>query len=153
MTVRNLIQLGHLTGDSAFIDRARATLERYGPGLGRVVRVMPLMASTLTLWHGPRAEFVIAGAPDAPDTIALEAAAAARYLPWTVTIPVAPGREDRARDARLPQITAMLETVRRRDGRATAFVCRDFACQEPVSDPAALERQLEAAATPSRIIV
>jgi uncharacterized protein YyaL (SSP411 family) len=153
VTVRNLIQLGQLTGDAAFVDRARATLERYGPGLGRVVRVMPLMASTLTLWYGPRAELVIAGAPGAPDTIALEAAAAARYLPWTVTIPAAPGREDRARDARLPQIAAMLEAVRRRDGRATAFVCRDFACQEPVSDPAALDRQLEAAATPSRIIV
>jgi uncharacterized protein YyaL (SSP411 family) len=114
---------------------------------------MPLMASTLALWHGPRAEVVIAGTPGAADTVALEAAAGAKYLPWTVTIPAAPGRPDPERDARLPQIAAMLETVRRRDGRATAFVCRDFACQEPVSDPAALDRQLESSATPSRIIV
>ena len=98
VTVRNLIQLAQLTGNGTLLDRARVTLERYGPGLGQVVRVMPLMASNLALWYGPRAEVVIAGAPGAADTVALEAVAGARYLPWTLTIPAASGRPDPVED-------------------------------------------------------
>jgi uncharacterized protein YyaL (SSP411 family) len=30
------------------------------------------------------------------------------------------------------------------DGRATAYFCRDFACQAPTADPADLARQLSA---------
>jgi uncharacterized protein YyaL (SSP411 family) len=32
------------------------------------------------------------------------------------------------------------------DGRATAYLCRGFACQQPVTDPAALGEQLAASA-------
>ena len=30
------------------------------------------------------------------------------------------------------------------DGKTTAYVCRNYACELPVTDPAALARQLEA---------
>ncbi len=149
VTVRNLLQLAQLAGQDAFTERARVTLERYGPGLGQVVRVMPLMASNVAMWHARRAEVVIVGAPDGADTRALETVLAARYLPWAVTIPVAPGRDDPARDARLPWLTSM----QARSGQATAFVCHEFACQEPATDPAVFARQLEEAAAPRRIVV
>jgi uncharacterized protein len=149
VTVRNLLQLAHLVGDESFSERARTTLERYGPGLGQVVRVMPFMASNIALWHARRAEIVIVGTPGASDTRALEAVLAAKYLPWAVTIPVAPGRDDAARAARLP----WLEAMRARSSQATAFVCHEFTCQEPVIDPAAFTRQIDDAAGPPRIVV
>jgi uncharacterized protein YyaL (SSP411 family) len=34
--------------------------------------------------------------------------------------------------------------MRSRDGRATAYLCRAFACQAPTIDPAELARQLDA---------
>jgi uncharacterized protein len=33
--------------------------------------------------------------------------------------------------------------MRMKDGRATAYVCRDFSCRLPVTDPDALREQLE----------
>ena len=48
VTVRNLLSLGHLLGDASFSDRAKRTLERYGPEIGQVVRVMPLMVTLRT---------------------------------------------------------------------------------------------------------
>jgi len=35
--------------------------------------------------------------------------------------------------------------MQQQDNRATAFVCRDFACREPVTTPDALAAQLQPA--------
>ena len=50
--------------------------------------------------------------------------------------------------ARLPWLGAM----QMRDDKATAYVCRDFVCREPVTDAEALGRALELDVTP-RIIL
>ena len=147
VTVRNLLALGHLVSDTTLVDRARRTLERYGPHLGQVARVMPLMLSNIAIWHGGAPQVVIAGAPGAVDTVALEESTAAKYLPGLIQIPLPLAGPDAALAARLPWLASM----NARDGRATAYVCRDFACQEPVTDTAALERNLGQAG-PSRIV-
>ena len=148
VTVRNLITLGQLRGDSGLIARAGRTLERYGPHIGQVVRVMPLMVANVALWRARRGEIVIVGTPGADDTLALERVLARRYLPWAIVVPRDPAIAASAL-ARAPWLQAMTM----RDGRATAYVCEDFACQQPVTDGDALERQLENASTPRRIII
>jgi uncharacterized protein YyaL (SSP411 family) len=146
VTTRNLIRLSQLTGEAPFLDLAERTLQRYGSGLGQVVRVMPLMAANLALWHGRRSEVVVAGDPDGDDFRALERVVASMYLPWAVTL-TRPGAVPAP--AHLPWLAAMTP----KDGRATAYVCHAFACQAPTHDPAALEEQLVNAAAPSRIIL
>jgi uncharacterized protein YyaL (SSP411 family) len=144
VSVQNLIALGRLTGEQAFIDHARRTLERYGPGLAQVARVMPLMLANAAKWHSPPLEIVIAGARDAADTLSLERVRERRYLPGAVTIP-ASGQPP---PAAMPWLSAM----KARDGKAMAYVCQNFACQEPVGDPDAFERQLKDASEPRRIV-
>jgi uncharacterized protein YyaL (SSP411 family) len=56
-----------------------------------------------------------------------------------VTVPLVPGPEQEAVAKLLPFAGAMAQ----RDGRATAYVCRNFTCKEPVTTPDALSRQLE----------
>jgi uncharacterized protein YyaL (SSP411 family) len=148
VTARNLLTLGHLLGDSAMRDRAGRTLERYGAGIGRVGRVMPLMLSNVIAWHGTSAQVVIVGARATDDTRALEAAAAATYAPLAVQIPIEPGEAQQALAAVLPWTAAM----RASDGRAAAYVCQDFTCQAPVTDPAALTALLVDASAPRRIL-
>jgi uncharacterized protein YyaL (SSP411 family) len=141
VTVRNLLTLGHIVSDPALIERAKRTLERYGTGLGRVARVMPLMLANLVWWHSRPAQIVIAAGDDPMQTAALELIAARVYLPGAVQIAL-PAGGAAAFAGWLPWLGAMTA----RDGRPTAYVCREFACQEPVTSPADLERQLEAAA-------
>jgi uncharacterized protein YyaL (SSP411 family) len=145
VTVRNLIRLSQIAGDAKCLNLARRTLERYGPALGEVVRVMPLMAANLALWHGRRAEVVLVGASGSPDLQALERVVADRYLPWVVAITMDPD----AAASPLPWLASM----RMKDGRATAYLCHEFTCQAPTTDPEALARQLDAAAAPRRIIL
>ena len=148
VTVRNLITMAHLVDDDALLERARRTLERYGPEIGRVVRVMPFMVANVALWNATKTQIVIAGARGAADAQALQAAVAARYLPAAVVVPVDPASANELADL-MPWATAMTP----RDGRAAAWVCHDFACRAPETDPDALARQLEDATAPRRVIL
>jgi uncharacterized protein YyaL (SSP411 family) len=147
VTVRNLLMLSSLTGDASMRERAGRTLERYGPALGRVARVMPFMLGNVAMWHAPSVEIVIAGDEVSPDRLALERVAAARFLPFAAQIPVSPATRERLA-ARLPWVAALGVQA----GSASAHVCQDFACQMPVTDPDAFERQLPRPSS-SRIIL
>ena len=61
---------------------------------------------------------------------------AGRYLPNRVLA----GVRDGAAAARIPLLAGRVAV----DGRATAYVCRDYACDLPVTEPAALGHQLDA---------
>ncbi len=148
VTVRNLLRLAQITGDAAYRERAQRTLARFGPQLGRVAKVMPFMVANLVLWHASSIEVVIVGRRGDAETVALERAAASRYLPWAVTVAVDSGATNDVLRDRLPWLAAM--TLR--DGRAAAYVCQRFSCQAPTSDPELLSRQLADAGQPSRII-
>jgi hypothetical protein len=147
VTVRNLITLGHLVADPTLTARAQRALERYGPEIGRVVRVMPFMVGNVALWNARAVQVVIVGPPGDERRRALEATVTARYLPACVVIPLDPGRRDEL-GALLPWVAAMTE----RHGAPTAYVCQDFACQAPVTDAESLVAQLEMAAAPRRIV-
>jgi uncharacterized protein YyaL (SSP411 family) len=148
LTVRNFLVLGNLTGDAAYTDRARRTLERYGSQIGHVVRVMPFMVTNVTYWHARKLQIVFVGPRNSLDTLALERMGARRYMPFAVTVPVEGGAPQQALSTRLPWLGAMSE----RDGRPSAYVCDDFACQAPVTDAAALEQQLTEISAPRRIV-
>jgi uncharacterized protein YyaL (SSP411 family) len=148
VTVGNLLTLGHLLGDETLTRRAERTLERYGPQIGRAVRVMPLMVSNLVLWHTPPAQIVLVGTRGAEDLRSLERVLARYYLPAAVTIVRHAGDQDAALAARLPWMASM-DLV---NGRAAAYVCRNFTCQAPVTDPVALELALKDLSGPRRIV-
>ena len=147
VTVGNLIVLGRLVADTALVDRARRTLERYGPEIGRAVRVMPLMVSNIVLWHTPDTEIVVAGNAGEAATIALERVLARHYLPASVVVPLRSGEARNALARRLPWLAAM-------DARAgaAAYVCHNFTCRTPVTDPEALEKELGDVSEPRRIM-
>ncbi len=147
VTVRNLLQLAHLTGNGVYADRAQRSLERYGPSLGQVARVMPLMLSTVAMWHGRNSQVVIVGRPG-PERDALEAEVARVYLPFGVQLTIEPGEAQQALAARLPWLGAMSMV----HDRATVYVCQDFTCQSPVTDPVALRALLADAAAPRLVL-
>ena len=60
-----------------------------------------------------------------------------RYLPNKVVVPAF------EIDERAAQLIPLLQDRTAREGRATAYVCVNYACREPVNTPDALARQLE----------
>ena len=64
---------------------------------------------------------------------------ATRYLPFSLVVPVAPGPTQAALAEVLPWVAPMTEI----DGRSAAYVCRDFACERPVTSPVHLGALLD----------
>jgi uncharacterized protein YyaL (SSP411 family) len=82
------------------------------------------------LLEGPLLEIALAGDPGGTDTAALLAVVRGRYLPRRA---VAAGSH--------PDLPLLAERPLL-SGRATAYLCRDYACDRPTADPGELARLL-----------
>jgi uncharacterized protein YyaL (SSP411 family) len=142
----NLLTIGHLVGGGDWLDRAARVLARLGAHPGAQARAMPMLMAALAAWHAGGAQVLIVGDASSPDTAALRRVLARRYLPFAIVVPVTPGPSQDRLAALLPWVASMVP----RDGRATAYVCRAFVCDEPADSPEALEARLDAAESRAR---
>ncbi|MCM8748445.1 thioredoxin domain-containing protein [Thermomicrobiaceae bacterium CFH 74404] len=131
-----LLRLSLLLGETRYQQRATAILERYARlasehpvGFGQF-----LIAIDFAL--GQPFEVALVGEPSAPDTRALLRVVREPYQPYKVVALRQPGDEQAA------EIVPLLAHRTMVDSRATAYVCRNFACQQPVTEPEALAEQL-----------
>ena len=97
---------------------ASGLLRQYASGFGR-------MLAAADFYVGPAKEIAIAGNP-----AAFVSSLQKQYLPRTV---VAAGN---SADIALLQNRPMI------DGKPTAYICENYACKQPITDPALLEQQL-----------
>ena len=136
----NLLTLARLTGDGGIRERLERALARFGPGLGHGPRAVPMLAAALSAYHAAATQIVVVGERAEAGTVALRRRAAARYLPFAVRVNVEPGEAQAA----LGEVLPFVAPLTMRGGRATAYVCSNFACREPTSDPDVLAAQLDA---------
>jgi uncharacterized protein YyaL (SSP411 family) len=80
-------------------------------------------------------EIAIVGESKGTDTRALLSVVREGYRPFQVVVLGPP-------DAH-PPVVPLLQDRKLVDGLAAAYVCRDFACQAPVTDPGVLQSLLE----------
>jgi uncharacterized protein YyaL (SSP411 family) len=133
----NLLTLSHLTGEEAMGQRVERAFGAFGASASMRGRAVPMMLAALSTYHAGMAQIVIVGDPAAADTRALSDVVRRRYIPTAVVVPIA----EEHRSA-LSRVLPWTRDLAKRDGRATAYVCRNFACQMPTSSPSELESQL-----------
>src|SRR5262249_44419803 len=136
VSVMNLIVLAHLVEDSSWIEEIEATLRLFAPKLEQMGRAVPMMAAALSAYVTGVQQIVLVG--DAAERAALARVVARRYLPFTVTISL-----NRDRQETLAETMPLVASMRAADGGAAAYLCRDFACQPPVSSAGELEGMLQ----------
>ena len=130
-----LLRLAALTGDGDFSRRAERTLALFAPrceqaptGYGEMLRGLERLLA------GP-AEVAVIGSPDDAATRELVRVYRQRWRPGSV---LAVGLPD-GQDATPP----LLHDRPLVNGRPAAYVCRNFACQRPVTDASQLAQLLE----------
>ncbi len=143
VAVMNLLALARLTGRAEYQSKAERVLAAWGTRLRAQPRVAPLMLAALSVSLQPPIEIAIVGGGEAAPSQQLGHAVASRYLPSAVIVPVSRGPGS-ALAAVAPWTAAMTP----RAGQATAYVCRDFICEQPLTAPEDLVARLDALAHP-----
>ena len=138
VSVLNLLTLAHLTGEADLFERIERTLKMFGQRLGQVARAVPMMMAALSTYHAKIAQVVVIGPREDAATKALTREVAAKYDPFAVVVSVEPG----ARQSELARMLPFIGAMEMRGGLATAYVCHDFTCAEPVTDAAGLSERL-----------
>jgi uncharacterized protein len=131
-----LQRLGRLTGNE---DWERVGLAAVQPVLGVLARAPTGFGHALGAIDFALArvrEVAVVGQPGADDTSALLAQVWRTYQPNRVVASAAP--DDAAAQREVP----LLAERTARGGRATAYVCEHFVCQQPVTEPGELAAQL-----------
>ncbi len=131
MAAQVLLKLSLYTGDGRYWDITNRAITPLYDALARFPTGFAHWLCAADLLTGDPQEVAIVGDPNADDTRALLRVVQAPYRP---NIIVAAG--DNGLDVPLLAERPSL------NGRATAYVCRQFICQHPVTDPAELALQL-----------
>jgi uncharacterized protein YyaL (SSP411 family) len=135
VAARALLRLHHLTGEARYLERAEEILRLYHDEAKENPFAYASYLEALELHLEGPTEVVVVGSPSAPEVQELWAAVAAVHLPHRVLVNALPGDPSPLAPARdRPAL----------EGRATAYVCRNFTCSAPVTDAAALRALLAA---------
>ncbi|MDB6171333.1 MAG: hypothetical protein JWL59_644 [Chthoniobacteraceae bacterium] len=127
----NLLRLAQMTGESALKDQAIKTITAFTDQLTKVPNAMPLMLCALEASKAKPRQIIIAGARDAADTRALLKEVHSRFLSGKLLLLADGGENQKWLGERLE----FLRTVAPIEGKAAAYICEDFVCQLPTSDP------------------
>ena len=127
----NFLRTARITGNATLENRAHEIFETFA---GKI-EPEPAAYTHLLLAHdfatGPSAEVVIAGKPGAEDTDAMLRALRHSFAPNKVVLFRSANEESPA----ISEIAAFTQNQTAQNGNATAYVCRNYVCRAPTTDP------------------
>jgi uncharacterized protein YyaL (SSP411 family) len=142
VSVLNLLVLAHLTGGQEVTQKVERTLGAFADRIVKQGRAVPMMLTALSAYHAGLPQVVLVGDRNRADLEALDEVVRRRYLPTAITLYVSESAAGTGLERQLPWTAGMVML----DGRATAYVCRDFACELPTASPEELALRLDAGA-------
>ena len=134
LAVDLLLCLSELTGDADMRRRATFVLESIATPLMRYPTAFGHMLGVADMAVNGAVEVAISGKRDDKTFHALEHELATHYVP---SLALAGGSDDAG------GLIALMEGRQARAGKATAYVCRSYTCEEPATTPEVLATQLE----------
>jgi uncharacterized protein YyaL (SSP411 family) len=125
----NLLRLARITARSEYEDHARQMLRAASDEVSLAPSAAAHLLSALDFAIGPSNEIVLSGR----DVAAMKRAVDSRFVPNKVVLHRPPGPSPP-----IVKIAPYTEAQLAIRGRATAYVCTNFLCRLPVTDPAKL---------------
>ncbi len=129
-----LQRLALLTGEDRYRRAAEGVLDLLGAVAAQHPSAFGRLLCALDFYLGAPREIAIVGEPGGADTRALLRTVFDRFIPNRVVASAPPNET--------PAGIPLLENRPTVDGAATAYVCRNYVCQTPVTTPADLAAQL-----------
>jgi uncharacterized protein YyaL (SSP411 family) len=133
-----LLRLAQLTDSKEFRERAEKTIKSVGEQLDKAPSAVAQMLCAVDFSAAKPRQVVIAGARDAEDTRALLREVRAVFEPNQIVLLADSGPSQAWLGKRLETVQGMKPV----NGKAAAYVCENFVCQAPETDPAKLREML-----------
>ena len=137
VALMNLLRLSRMTGKGRLEEMADKLVRAFSSDVATAPIAYTQFMSAIDFAVGPSREVVIAGELSSSDTKSLIDAIRHCFIPRKILLHRPP--EDSPEIAEIASFVSAQKTI---DGRATAYVCEDFACNKPVNDPSELLEQL-----------
>lgn len=134
-----LALLARLTGDAKLEETARKTVRSFGADLAQRPTASLGMVTAHDLLAGGQ-EVVVVGEPNDPATKEMLAQLRTTYSPRKVVLLKTPSNSEA-----LAGLAAFTSDLSAQDGKPTAYVCRNFACELPTTSPSKARSLLERA--------
>jgi uncharacterized protein len=135
----NLLRLSQIRNDRSMSERALKTIGAFATALSHFSSAMPQMLVALDYSLSKPRQIVIAGKKDAPETKVLVNEVHRYFLPKTIVILAEGGDGQHYLGEKNEAIRAMSPI----DGKPAAYVCQNFTCKAPVTDPRQLAELLK----------
>ena len=138
VAVLNLLRLAQFRDDKTMAERARKTIDAFATTLSHFPSAMPQILVALDYSLSKPRQIVIAGKKDAPETHALFKAVHTHFLP-KATLLLADGSDGQKFLGEKNEAIRAMSLV---DGKPAAYVCENFTCKAPVTEPKQLAKLL-----------
>ncbi|ACF13862.1 protein of unknown function DUF255 [Chloroherpeton thalassium ATCC 35110] len=123
----NLLRLSQMADREDFRQKAEATVNFFGKILSEAGNQMPQMFAALSFLKQKPKQIILTGAPDSPELRALRKAIDSVYEPVKVLLHAT---EETA------GLTSFLSSLSLGSQKPTAYICINYACRLPTSEPA-----------------
>ena len=134
MAVTALLKLAGFTNDARYVDIAHRALAQTQPMMAQYPLGFGQWLQALSYTLAQPREIAIIGVIGSADTQALLDIVRSGYRPFQVLALGVPSSE--------PSVVPLLLDRGLVDGRAAAYICREFTCQAPSTEPEGLRAQL-----------
>ncbi len=134
-----LVRLSLFAGEAGYRRMSEKILQLMKPAMMRAPSAFGHLLCALDLFLASPREIAILGEPGAEDTRALIETVFKRYLPNKIVACAAPNTMD---DSTASRAIKLLDGRSPVGGRATAYVCRGYYCEAPVTDAESLAEQI-----------
>ncbi len=128
VAMHNLLRLGKMTADPELEKIAFQIGKAFSGAVSQAPSTYTQLMSSLDFALGPVSEIVIAGDLQSEDTKTMLGALRGEFIPNKVVI----FRPDDEEILSIAEFTRYLLSI---NGRATAYVCRNYSCMAPTTDP------------------
>ncbi len=135
----NLLRLSHMLAKPAYEKKAELLLMEFSGMMKKGPGGFCQMLNAVDFFSGPSVELVIAGIPCRPDAERMLSAVRKVFLPGKVVV----FRPTDHKDPEICQLAAYTQQQRAVNNQATAYLCENFSCRQPVTNPRVLEKELE----------
>ncbi len=137
VTIEVYARLYLLTGNQQWSDRAAALIKTAATQINQYPAGYTQFLLGASLLLEPTRELVVVGQYDAADTRALLAEVQRNFMPDTIIL-----QRDENDSATIDKIVPFIDGMIQVNGKATAYLCQNFACQRPQTEPQKLRQLL-----------